>query len=431
MIGDRLELQMESLAKGGDGVSHAPDGRVVFVPLTAPGDKIVAKIVEENRGYLRAELERVVTRSLLRVEPPCAVQQKCGGCPWQQVQMQEQLRAKEDLVHKSLRKVETRFWPLVRAPEELGYRSRARLRVRNGRIGLHAARTHEIVQPSSCLTMSPGLWQALWFAGQKLAPALGEEGTLSGMVTEDGRVHLAVERGKNAKRGEIASLAREIVGQHNVVGIVEGANVLWGERLIELPDGHVTSASGFQQANLAQNERMRAAIAATLQKDAPRVIVELYAGDGNLTRALVGVCERGLAIESDAAACERLRVNLGALGKTGWKVESALSEVAFAAFAGANKRCDAMVLDPPRAGCKDVVPSILKVRPKTIVYVSCDPTTLGRDLEMLCLGGYKCESVTPFDFMPHTDHVEVLAVLRLDEAMRRPSGLHAIIKQEP
>lgn len=410
--GDLLELMIESLAKGGDGVGRAPDGRVVFVPLVAPGDKVRVKVVEEKSGFLRAELDAVITRSLLRVTPPCEVQTRCGGCPWQQVLLAEQLRAKEDLVHKALRKVETRFWPLVRAPEDLGYRVRARLRVRGGKIGIHEARSHALVEPSTCLTMRPELWTAIWFAGQALASVLGEEGTLSGLVTEDGRVHLAVERGKNARRPEIAQLARTIVGQHGIVGVVEGANVIWGERELELPDGHITSASGFQQANPAQNDRLRQGIGAALSAFPPRVIVELYAGDGNLTRVLADVCDRGHAIEGDAGAVERLRQNLAARGKQGWKAECAPSETWFATFAAASKRCDAVVVDPPRAGCKEVVPAILKVRPKSVVYVSCDPTTLGRDLELLCAGGYKCESVTPFDFMPHTDHVETLAILR-------------------
>lgn len=411
-IGDRFEVLIDSLAKGGDGVGRAPDGRVVFVPLTVPGDRVEVQTTEDKSAFLRASLGRVVTRSLLRVDPPCSVQTRCGGCPWQQVRLDEQLRAKEELVRKALRKIETRFWPLVRSPDELGYRIRGRLRVRGGRIGLHEARSHELVEPSTCLTMRPALWRALQAAGRTLAPLLGDEGTLSGLITEDDRVHLAVERGRNARRNELAAAARTLVGQQGIVGIVEGGHVLWGERTIELSDGHVTSASGFQQANPAQNERLRAGLVAALSAFPPRVVVELYAGDGNLTRALSGVCDRGLAIESDAAAVDRLRTNLQILGRSGWRADCQPSEVAFAEFAAASRRCDALVLDPPRAGCKEVVPSILSVRPKTVLYVSCDPTTLGRDLELLCQGGYRCESVTPFDFMPHTDHVETLAVLR-------------------
>ncbi|MCA1665206.1 MAG: TRAM domain-containing protein, partial [Myxococcales bacterium] len=291
-----LELSLESLAFGGEAVGHDASGRVVFVAGGAPGDRVVARVVEDKRSFARAELVRVVAAGEARVAAPCPIVGSCGGCPWQHVGVAAQLAAKQAIVARALGKLGVRVEPIVASPAALGYRTRARMTVRGAAIGFAGRRSHEIVDVERCIALEPTLDAAMQAGRRALGPLVGEEGALSGLL-RDGGVELAVTSGRCVDRARLRAAAEALVGQAAIARVsVDDASA---------------PAAGFAQANAAQNETLRRLVHEAARADGERVL-ELYAGDGNFTRDLAAVARAGVAVEGDRPAAARLRERLRA-----------------------------------------------------------------------------------------------------------------------
>jgi 23S rRNA (uracil1939-C5)-methyltransferase len=377
-----LELTLDSLAFGGEAVGRDASGRVVFVAGGAPGDRVVVRVVEDKAKFARAELVRVVQAGAVRVAAPCPIVDRCGGCPWQHVRYEAQLAAKQAIVERALQKSGARVEAIVPSPAELGYRTRARMTVRGGRVGFAGRKSHEIVDVEACLALDPALDAAMQAARRALAPYAGEEGAIAGLL-RDGEVAIALTSGRGADRAALAAAA--------------------GER-VTIDDARAPAA-GFAQANAAQNETLRRLVREAAAADGKRAL-ELYAGDGNFTRDLARVASGGVAVEGDRPAVARLREVAGS-----WRVEAGNSARAVDKLLRAGESFDVVVLDPPRAGAADVVAALAKLSPQRIVYVSCDPMTLARDLATLSRAGYAARVAWPVDMMPQTWHVEVVCLI--------------------
>lgn len=438
-------LTLSELAPGGEAVGRRDDGLVVFVPGGAPGEQVEVRLEEVKKGYARARLLRVLSPSVERVEPACPLARpdRCGGCPLMHVGLASQLRAKEAWVRRALRKSGAEVLPIVAPASELGYRVRARLTVRDGQLGFVGARSHRVVAVERCPVLDPRLENALLTRGRELVPLLGEGAVLAGLVgrTEGapGRpaqpaVQLWARLGRAGDRRAVRAWLKARVHE----GLLAGARLTErnedeGEVLgapaldigSEEPAGMplLASAEGFAQASAPGHSLLPELVASALAGERPR-IVELYAGSGNLTRALRRVASSVLAIEGDASACNRLRrmaeqhtgPGLAPLTVRHAPVEKGLLELQRAGV-----ECDALVLDPPRTGALDVLRGIAALLPRRVVYVSCDAMTLGRDLQQLRELGLVPKQVQPLDLMPQTAEVECVAVL--DAAPdRRPSA---------
>jgi 23S rRNA (uracil1939-C5)-methyltransferase len=385
--GRELELTLDSLAFGGEAVGRDASGRVVFVAGASPGDRVVARVVEDKRKFARAELVRVVQAGAARVTTPCPIVERCGGCPWQHVAYEAQLAAKQAIVARALGKLDVRVEPILPSPAALGYRTRARMTVRGGAVGFAGRRSHEIVDVERCIALDPALDAGMQAARRALGPLAGDEGAIAGLV-RDGAVELAVTAGQGADRVRLAGAARALVGQAGITRVTV--------------DDASAPAAGFAQANAAQNATLQRLVREAARAGGLRVL-ELYAGDGNFTRVLDA--GGGVAVEGDRQAAARLR----ALALPGWQVESQPAAVAVGRLRG--ERFDVVLLDPPRAGAADVVAELPGFAPERIVYVSCDPMTLARDLTTLAQHGYRARVAWPVDMMPQTWHVEVVALV--------------------
>jgi 23S rRNA (uracil1939-C5)-methyltransferase len=396
-----IELDLTSLAFGGEAVGRGDDGRVVFVPGGAPGDRVRARVVEDKRSFRRAELTAVLTPGA-RVVPPCPLADRCGGCPWQHVTVAAQEEAKHSIVARALgqaTKAGAEVRPLVTAPATLGYRTRARMSVRVGAegrvaVGFVARRSHEVVDVDRCIALVPALDGALQAARRTLGSFIGDEGALSGLV-RDGAVELAVQSGRGARTAALAEAAQALVGLQGIVRVT-----------VDVPGA---PAAGFAQANDAQNERLRALVRDNAAAAGQRVL-ELYAGDGNFTRDLLAEAAGGVAEEGDRHAGARLRELVTRSGRP-WTVAREPAAPAVDRLLRSGERFDVVLLDPPRAGAADVLDGIARLQPARIVYVSCDPMTLARDVARLGTLGYKARTAWPVDMMPHTWHVEVVCLL--------------------
>lgn len=384
-----LELDVTALAAGGDGVARDANGRVTFVPRAAPGDRVRVRLVKQTSSFARGELVEIVTPSPSRVEPPCPhFRAGCGGCQWQHVAREEQLAAKQAVVAGALRKLEgLALHPIANPAPALGWRRRARFHVIAGAAGLYREGTHDVVAIDHCPQLEPAL-DAAYAAVVAASPPAGE---LSLLLGHQG--HVAVGTTKPWKS------AGRLLGVAGIVGLQCGRET-HGEPVIELEPGLWGGPHDFAQASAAGNRALIDLARGALGTDRG-ALLELYAGAGNLTRALVTDGWRVTA--SDAIAPARPPAGADYLVAT---AADALSRAA--------GPFDAIVLDPPRTGAADAIDGIVGHAPRTIAYVSCDPATLARDAQRLVAAGYRATDAWPVDLMPQTAHVEV--VLRLVRA---------------
>jgi 23S rRNA (uracil1939-C5)-methyltransferase len=407
-------VRIERIAAGGDGVGRLADGRTVFVPRTAPGDLIELTGVRKHARFARARIGRLLEPGPGRTEPACPhyLQDDCGGCRLQHLAPATQLDQKRAIVEDALRrigKLDVTVPPVVAGDEWWGYRNRITLTVGPGRrfAGYHPLERPTHVFPlERCLIAAPAL-QDLWRA---LQPALGllppDAEQLMLRLDRSGGLHVLVKaRGDQAWSG--AERLAERLG---------GAVTIWwqperGAPRVVAGDREVLPATVFQQVYASLGDRIRT-FALDLLGDLTSVHVwDLYAGIGETTDLLLA---RGATVES--VELDRRAVSW-AEGRDAGKPTGAVRHIGrVEAVIDRLKPAGAVIANPPRTGMDARVTGILlERRPPRIVYVSCDPATLARDLARLGIatGVYRLAMVQPFDLFPQTAHVETVVLLEV------------------
>jgi 23S rRNA (uracil1939-C5)-methyltransferase len=388
-----MEVVIDSLAAGGDGVGRAPDGRVVFVPFTAPGDRVRLRVVESRKHFLRARVETLLEQGAARTEPVCPAFGSCGGCAWQHVSMEAQLAAKVRIVEDALRRIGdvTVADPVTIAPsaKDYGYRARTRVLRQGGRTGYRRRRSNAIQPVSRCPVLAPELDAAL-------------HALSSSQDAPDGEIELAA--GADAVR--CAPL-----GAGTPVQPIE---------IQVLSDRLRISPGVFFQANPTLFDPLAQAVVEAAGGGGSAL--EAFAGAGFLTLALSRRFERITAVESDPAAAADLRHNLARAGRANVDVVAERLERAIASLPAA----DVLVLDPPRGGlAPDAVPLLSALARRRVVYLSCDPATLARDCARFRQAGFAVRAVSAFDLFPQTPHVETLAVLEPRRGREGGGSVHS------
>jgi 23S rRNA (uracil1939-C5)-methyltransferase len=414
-------VEITGIAAGGAGVGRLPDGRVTFVQRTAVGDRAEVRVVEEKARWTRAELLGVVTPSADRRAPPCPhYVAGCGSCTLEHVRYDAQLRAKSRMVGDALRrigKLDAADPPVVASPREFRYRNRVTFTLRRGRDGVVAG-FREVEQPDrlvdvteACLLPEDALaevWGALrrnWGASASRLPS-GDELRLTLRATESGEVSLAVDGGHAPGRPAelMAAAPRLRAVWHRPPGkrhfrLLAGAETLidhWADEEVEL------SGDVFTQVNRSAAVLLEDHVMERIRAGSPTHVLDAYCGIGLYARRLVreGFEVTGIELHPDAVA-EARRAAPEARVLEG-RVEVRLLEALPA---------DGAILNPPRAGLDGAVPPALgRTGPRRVVYVSCDPATLARDLGRL-QESYRVVDVTCFDLFPQTSHVETVAEL--------------------
>lgn len=380
-LGQVVQIKIERLAyHSGHGVGRM-DGFVVFVPFTAPGDEVTAEITEFHKSYAVAKITKIVQPGVSRREPPCPVAGVCGGCAWQQVAYDEQVRQKSQLLKDNLRSLNrfgpVEFRPFLAAPEEFRYRNRIQVHRRGREVGYFAAGTRDLVPITDC-----------WLAEAEIVKVMNQ---LSERARQPG-----------AEVEERIEIARRLDGT------------------IEVDASPGEGAAGrFAQVNTRQNETLIRILRDAVRGSEFKRVIDLFCGAGNLTFPLAeeagsakieGVELSNLLIERAKAAAKthpaRDRITWHSK-PTGQYLRSAKAVTG-----------TLLVLDPPRPGCdKETRAGILKLAPERILYVSCNPTTLARDAESwLSTGKYRVEFAQGLDMFPQTAHLEAVLALRLDSA---------------
>jgi 23S rRNA (uracil1939-C5)-methyltransferase len=439
-VAETVELSIESLAAGGDGVAHTETGKVVFVPRTVPGDRVRAELTGERTSFARGRLLEVLESGPARREPGCPlfVDGRCGGCQWLHVELETQRAAKSEIVRGALRRALAaglELEPMDVAGPALGWRRRARLhwfrpkKSERAIVGFTEPRSHRIAAVEACVQLAPELAAALAPIQRELAPGLhkkgeidllaGAEGVLVGVRGPVNRRHLealaadpaiAGVRGRGVVLGAAAVEIDRSPQAHPIGGPLVGeidrspkAHRGGGSRMGELDAGDEAGtwarAGDFAQASEAGNRALLEAVIEYAAK--PQRVLELFAGQGNLTRALAPIAGEVVAVERRGGPRWRHP-------SVAWRRGEAAAVVAELAEAG--EKFDLVVLDPPRRGAVDVIEPLLALRPDRIVYVSCDPATLARDVDALA-AAYRPMRGRPLDLMPQTSQVEVVIEL--------------------
>lgn len=405
-VGDILTLSIEKLVHGGLGFSHYGT-RACFVANAIPGETAAVRIERVHAHYLSGTAVDVISASLYRVQPRCSFVVVCGGCHWQHISYEHQLFWKAHIVRESIARIagiRDSDVPLpLPCPEPFHYRTRAVMQVSGQEIGYFKEKTHELVPVADCPVLALPLSRAIGVCRRTLhdTPAFAQ--ALK-------RLHILLIR----HTGAVLVLAgRSPKGS--------GKYILLEDSLELAPfdgDAHEDvegllfkrDTENFYQINDQQN---RALIRLVIEYSAPvpgDEILELYCGSGNFSLFLGSAGASVIGVESNASAVAEARDNAAMNGITSCRF--VCSDVARLDPSFFRKRYRAVLINPPRTGCpQHVLAQIGDARPERIVYVSCNPSTLGRDIKELCSRGYKLERIQPVDLFPQTWHVETVVRL--------------------
>ncbi len=395
------------LAIGGDGVGQMPDGRTVFVPRTAPGDLVELAAVREHRRFARARVGRLIESSPERAEPRCPhyVADECGGCQLQHLAIAPQRAARRAFVGDALRrlaKLEVGDPPLVPAPRDYDYRTKITLAVSSDgrRIGLHPYdRAERVFDLRWCHIAVPALmslWESLRSLGSFLPPRL--ERIVLRLDREGGR-HLVLHVGAGPAWDGGRHLAQQLDRRGSA------ATIWWqpegGAPRAVAGAAEAFPATVFEQVHPEMGDVVRAFAMEVLGDVAGRLVWDLYAGIGETTALLVEAGARAESVESDARAVAEAESRGPAARRLVGRVEDLVDQL---------RRPELVVTNPPRTGMDQRVTAALeRLAPRRIVYISCDPATLARDLTRM--PGYRLEVIQAFDLFPQTAHVETVTVL--------------------
>ena len=371
-VGDRIELEIDDIAFGGEGVGHH-NGLAVFVPFVALGERVEVEIIETKKNFVRARLLQLLSLSPDRIAPTCPHFTTCGGCQYQHLPYERQLSTK----HKQLVDIFERIGgfesppiaSVVPSPSPYGYRNRILVRTQYSKrtqrmsVGFLRHDNRLVVDVESCPITEP---------------ALNEQLT-------------AVRQDPPRKNG-----------------------IKFNLRL--MPDDWVLPPDSFFQVNYHLLSEMVATVRRYVQSAAPRQLLDIYCGAGFFCLELADLVDTFAGVEIDKKAIEAARENARTRKHENGDFVASPAEDAIPQLISRFTASEtSVILDPPRRGC---APSLLETlrhhRPQQIIYVSCHPATLCRDLEELCRDGvYSLQTVTPLDMFPQTKHVECACDLRL------------------
>ena len=407
------QIEISAMTFGPFGVGRH-DGKAVMVPGAVAGDKLEVEIVSERRDYAVAKIREVVSASADRRVAPCPYLPRCGGCDWQHIDYSAQVRFKGEVVARELGHalgVEIDPVGLVEpAPAEFGYRSRIRLRVgAKGVLGFYEAGSNTIVEIDSCMVAEAGIRMPL-----HLARSLGKR-VEEIEVVRDGAREVQVAHLKKPVSDEDLRRAQNVLeADSEIAGIVlragtSRATVGNAAISIELETGLSidVDADLFSQVNRAQNQKLVASVMemAAIHESSP--VLDLFCGAGNFSLPASRRGARVTGVDDDAGAIAAATRNAERLKFRDAQFIAMKASATADFLHRARYRPEVVILDPPRTGALDLMEPIVKLRAPAVIYVSCDVTTLARDLRVLAGAGYKINRVRGFDFFPNTHHVEI------------------------
>ena len=444
---DIFEADITAMTAEGSGICRA-EGMAVFVPGTAVGDRCTVRIVKVLRKYAFGRLEKLLAPSPDRIAPDCPVAAQCGGCVYRHIRYEAELQIKTQRVRDALERIgglqDFQMEPILAAPDRCRYRNKCQLPIglsKDGalQLGFYAVNSHRIVNTESCLLQPEAFDRAAaafrrWYAvsGESVYDEASHSGVLRHLYMRrgemSGEMMVCVVANGAALHEEalLVEMLREAVPE--ITGVLLNVNrertnvvlgktcrTLWGKDTITdtlCGLAFEIAPHAFYQVNRTQAERLYGKAAEYAGLTGAETLLDLYCGTGTIGLSMAKNAKKLIGAEIVPAAVENARRNAerNAIQNAEFLCADA-AEAARILFERGEKP-DVIVIDPPRKGCDSaLIATIAAMRPKRVVYVSCDPATLARDLKLFGESGYKTETVTPADMFPGTAHVETVVLL--------------------
>lgn len=404
---ETVELTLDGIAQGGEGVGRWQN-RVVFVRGGLPGERVIVRLTERKEAYARGDIVELLEAAAERVTPR---DPEADHMPWQHIDYAAQLRFKRQILQEQLAKIGD--MPDVPVADTLitaqpwGYRNSARFHVQRGEVGYYTAGTRDLRPVANDPLLLPILNDVL--AGLNLL--IDESHGVSDVALRASETHgyaVAALRG----RGDLRTLARRwMTRAPQIAGIaVPGADLGTVEMTEELGAvSFLLRPESFFQVNLGAAQALLKLVQEGLELQGDERLIDLYCGVGTFALPLARHVARVSGIEEFEGAVRDAERTARANDITNARFQAGAVERTLASF---QHGAEALVLDPPRRGCHpQALAEIIRLAPRRVVYVSCHPGTLARDLKILVEGGYQVQYVTPVDLFPQTPHIESVSVL--------------------
>jgi 23S rRNA (uracil1939-C5)-methyltransferase len=404
-----FDLYLEKLTYGGDAMGRLEDGRAVFVPFGLPGERVRLRLTEEKRNFARGEIVEILEASPLRIVPRCKHFGVCGGCHYQHLPYEEQLKAKTDILRDQLTRIGKIKNPPVQemaaSPSPWNYRNHVQFHLtEEGKLGYVRAQIPDVFAITEC-HLPEGFLNGIW-PQLEFEPGTNLE-RVSLRAGKDYDSMLILESSSpEAPELEIeACISVTHVFEENTVVVAGNDHII----ISVLGREFRVSAASFFQVNTAMAEEMVKRLLDDLPITPSSTLLDVYCGVGLFSAFFAPRCERVVGIESSASACEDFALNLDEFDNV--ELYEGPAEEVLPALVGQISNSSCTILDPPRAGLeKRVVDGLLDLNPQRIAYVSCDPSTLARDAARFIRGGYRLQEVRPFDVFPQTYHIESISL---------------------
>jgi len=443
------KVKIDKVVSGGVGLGRMADGMVFMMPYVLPGEKVLMRVTHRKKKFLEAKAVEVLESSPRRIEPFCPHFMICGGCDLQHAEYDYQLELKTEILREQLvgarvmtvEELEKVTEQPLPAPLPFGYRQRLRLQVENGGYGFYRRSSHEIEMIESCPLAMPAINKVM-----ESFPASEAMGHLLDLAREvellaspgDDSLVLTVHLQRKPRPADIkaAELACDELDTVKAVYLAaensrmqgpycgkgssdddEGRSLLVLLPFQAIPSHNVPAytlsqeAGGFSQINIEQNQRMIETMLNWVGDLKVSRALDLFGGMGNFSIPLAMKIKEVICLDLQRAAIrsgESNAENLG-LSNCSFLRKSALEGIKEIGSSG--ERIDLLLLDPPRRGCPEVLPFLDEIGKPAVIYVSCDPATLARDLKMMAEKGYVIRKIKMIDMFPQTHHLETMVLL--------------------
>jgi len=429
-------ITIDRLAFGGAGFGRI-DGKACFVPYTAPGDEAEISITKNKSSYSDGILEKIISPAGCRVQPVCPVFGSCGGCNWQHIAYEEQCLQKEqifaDILWRAARLEATKIAPLLRADSPFAYRQRIQLKVNYvaGRlsVGFHRSGSHSVVDIPDCCPIAMPALNAAIAEVRNLILCTDEPGHVSQVdliASPAGQVAAIFHYSGNDRERFACRLAEDGRNQASLHGLslksgrksslqhISGPEMMF-YRLPSCKGDDLEihySPDGFSQVNLSGNRAIVAALIDFCATVKPESILDLFCGNGNFSLPLARNAGKVTGLESYEKSVLLGGFNARHNGIDNVHYSCKDSAAGLEQLADAGEYFDLVVIDPPRSGAADVSRKLYRSKASHVIYISCDPPTLARDINILQESGYRVLHVQPVDMFPQTYHLESITFLQ-------------------
>jgi 23S rRNA (uracil1939-C5)-methyltransferase len=423
-MNEQAEVTVEKLVHGGSGLARLETGQAVFVNNVLPGERVLVSLRRKRKGFLEADVVEIITPSEQRITPPCSGEKQCTGATWPHIAYPAQLGYKEEILLDTLTRIggitPRRPLPILPSPRTDHYRLRTQFNVRivdgKQRIGFFRQGSYSLIEVDDAFLIDPIINKTLKAvrANAEQLPQLSE---IHINATPSGEVHLLLHSEQptlpamNTFFDQMRKAVPSIIG---ITGFAQKRKAFsLGKNQLALELGglkFLVTEGNFYQVNWEQNANMVRTVLDFAGLTGQETVLDLYCGIGNFSLPLAGKAKKVIGIESGYGAIEDAKANAVLNKITNTEFIADDLQKGLKTLMERKMRAEVVVLDPPRAGATlKTLERVLAFVPQKIVYVSCNPSTLARDLKFFHLFGFHLDRLQPVDMFPYTYHIECVA----------------------